>query len=158
AAVQQFLAALDGRLHERLRDLSFCRQRLRHLEVALETAGAEDAGEAPHAIEASPNSPLPSTEAFWDAIRQSATTRVVLPDGETDLERAAARFVATLGSAHWSALDQALQDGVLGPLGGLHRACTSSADLARSLAAPLLEAAAGCLGSHLPVTDVAQVE
>ncbi len=158
AALQQFLSALDGKLHEGLRDLSFCRQRLRHLQVSLEAGDASDADDTVHGIEVSPNSPLPSTEAFWDAIRQSCTTRVVLPGGETDLERAAHRFLAGLGVAEWGALDQALQDGVLGPLGGLHRACTSSADLMRGLAAPLLEQAAACLGSHLPVTDVAQVE
>jgi serine/threonine protein kinase len=157
AAVQQFLAALDGKLHERLRDLSFCRQRLRHLQLTLE-AGAADEEEPPHGLEASPNSPLPSTESFWDAIRQSGTTRVVLPGGESDLTRAAARFLVSLGSSHWGLLDQALQDGVLGPLGGLHRACTTSADLMRSVAAPLLEQAAACLGANLPVTDVAQVE
>ena len=67
---------------------------------------------------------MPSTESFWDAIRQSATTRVVLPGGETDLDRAAPRFLAGLSGAESGALDQALQDGVLGPLGGLHRACT----------------------------------
>jgi hypothetical protein len=158
AAVQQMLAALDGKLHERLRDLSFCRQRLRHLQVSLE-ASAADEEETPHGLEASPNhSPLASAESFWDAIRQSATTRVVLPDGETDLERAAYRFLATLTPAAWGLLDQALQDGVLGPLGGLHRACSGSADLMRGVAAPLLEQAAACLGGHLPVTDVAQVE
>ncbi len=158
AALQQVLAALDGKLHEGLRDLSFCRQRLRHLQVTLETGAVGDDDETVHGLEASPNSPLPSTESFWEAIRQSGTTRVVLPGGETDLDRAARRFLASLGVAEWGALDQALQDGVLGPLGGLHRACTSSADLMRGLAAPLLEQAAACLGSHLPVTDVAQVE
>jgi serine/threonine protein kinase len=158
AAVQQFLAALDGRLHERLRDLSFCRQRLRHLQISLETSAGAEIDDPPGGLEISPNSPLISTESFWDAIRQSATTRVVLPDGETDLEQAARRFVVGLDAAHWGLLDQALQDGVLGPLGGLHRACTSSADLMRSLAAPLVEQAAASLGNHLPVTDVAQVE
>jgi len=157
AAVQQFLAALEGKLHERLRELSFCRQRLRHLQTALD-AGASDETDTPLGLEVSPNSPVPSTESFWDAIRQSATTRVVLPAEETDLERAASRFLASLGATQWGLLDQALQDGVLGPLGGLHRACTSSADLMRSVAAPLLEQAAACLGSHLPVTDVADVE
>jgi len=158
AAVQQCLAALDGKLHERLRDLSFCRQRLRHLQAALEAGHVADVDDTPTGLEGTPNSPLPSTESFWDAIRQSGTTRVVLPGGETDLDRAAGRFLASLGSSHWGVLDQELQDGVLGPLGGLHRACTSSADLMRSVAAPLLEQAAECLGSHLPVTDVAQVE
>ncbi len=158
AAVQQFLAALEGKLQERMRELSFCRQRLRHLQTALETGASSDEAETPLGLDLSPNSPMPSTESFWDAIRQSATTRVVLPAEETDLERAAHRFLASLGATQWGVLDQALQDGVLGPLGGLHRACTSSADLMRSVAAPLLEQSAACLGGHLPITDVADVE
>ncbi len=158
-AVQHFVAALEGKLRERLREMAFCRQRLRHLQTSLELIGAD--GEEPDpgsALELSPNSPLPSTESFWDAIRQSATTRVVLPEGEKDLERAAKRFLNGLGAAHWTLLDQALQDGVLGPLGGLHRACAGSSDLMRSLAVPLLEQASAFLGALLPVTDVAQVE
>ncbi len=160
AAVGQVLVALRGKLDERLRDLTFCRQRLRHLQESLDpsVANADDAEPPPQGLELSPHSPIPSAESFWDAIRQSATARVVLPGGETDLERAAARFLAGLKPAQWGHLDQTLQDLVLGPLGGLHRACTSSADIIRSLAGPLLEQAAACLGMHLPVTDVAQVE
>jgi hypothetical protein len=58
----------------------------------------------------------------------------------------------------WGQLDQVLQDQVLGPQGGLHRVCTSSSDLVRGLAVPLVEEAAQFLGTCLPVTDVAQVE
>src|SRR5262249_31353062 len=35
AAVRHFYAALGGRLGDRLRDLTFCRQRLRHIQEAL---------------------------------------------------------------------------------------------------------------------------
>jgi hypothetical protein len=44
AAVLQFFSALRGRLGERLRDLSFCRQRLRHMEEGLDRlfAGGPD--------------------------------------------------------------------------------------------------------------------
>jgi hypothetical protein len=158
--VQHFLTSLHGKLSERLRDLAFCRQRLRHLEMTLDLALADDPAlaDTPQTLELSPYSPAPSTESFWDAIRQSTTTRVVLPGGETDLERAAGRFLASLNALQWSHLDQALQDQVLGPCEGLHRACASTADLVRSLAAPLVEEAARALGTHLPVTDVAQVE
>jgi hypothetical protein len=158
AAVQQALVALRGKLDERLRDLTFCRQRLRHLQATLDAPDADDEDEAPASLEVSPNSPPPSAESFWETIRQSATARVVLPAGETDLERAAARFLAGLDASQWGNLDQALQEEVLGPLGGLHRACTSSSDLMHSLASPLVERAAGYLGTYLPVTDVAQVE
>lgn len=158
-AVQQFFKSLCGKLEERQRDLSFCRQRLRHLQTSLEMGGgADDATTMVSNLELSPNSPLPSTDSFWEAIRQSATTRVVLPGGEKDLEQAARRFLANLERAQWGNLDQVLQDQVLGPLGGLHRICSTSNDLVRSLAVPLLEQAVHFLDTCLPVTDVAQVE
>src|SRR5262249_25519077 len=103
-------------------------------------------------------SPLPSTAAFWNSIRQSATTRIVLPQGENDLEEAAGRFVDTLKPEQFQQLDEALQDRVLKLLGGLYEACSSSRDLVRAVALPLLDQAAAYLGEHLPITDVAEVE
>src|SRR5262249_50968939 len=108
-------------------------------------------------LSASGSSPIASAESFWEALRQSAITRVVLPEGETELERAAARFLGRLTPDHWAQLDQALQDRVLGPGGGLHQLCLGSNDLTRGLVAPLLDQAAVCLGESLPTTDVAQV-
>jgi hypothetical protein len=165
AAGVQYYALLQGKLAERLQDLTFCRQRLRHLQETFEAPSDEAdnmAGGVDNArfgTQMTPNnSPLPSTESFWESIRESATVRVVLPDGETDLERAATKFLASLNAEHWTQLDQELQDRVLGPLGGLHRACVASGDLIRNLAGPLLDQAAASLGELLPTTDVAQVE
>jgi eukaryotic-like serine/threonine-protein kinase len=158
-AVQYFHACLRGRLGEQLRDLTFCRQRLRHLQEMLEAPPEEDLPETALGGEWTPSpSPLPTAESFWESIRQSATTRVVLPEEEENLEAAAVRFLDTLNLDHWGQLDQALQDRVLRPLGGLQRVCMSSSDLMRNLARPLIERAAECLGDHLPITDVAQVE
>jgi hypothetical protein len=161
ASVQAFFTVLGGRLQERLRDLAFCRQRLRHVQEALQNPELPFDELAPLSVlgesGSSAPSPLPSAESFWEALRQSATTRVVLPEGERDLERAAARFLTQLTPDRWTALDQALQDRVLGPGGGLHVLCLGSKDLTRCLAVPLLDQAAICLGEHLPITDVAQV-
>jgi hypothetical protein len=161
AAGQLFFTRLGGRLGERLRELIFCRQRLRHLRENLESPQEEvtdlttahfGAGIAP------PPTPVPSTDKFWESIRQSATIHVVLPDGETDLEEAAEHFMHTLTAEQRTQLDQALQDRVLAPRGGLHTACSATTDVIRSLALPLLDQAAGFLGDYLPVTDVAEVE
>jgi serine/threonine protein kinase len=170
AAVQQFYTFLKGRLSDRLRDLTFCRQRLRHVQEALAQAdhdspgvpaswegGVEDRGASPHTLEASPT-PVLSTESFWETVRESATARGVLPDGAGDLEHAARRFLDTLNAEQWAQLDQACQDQVLGPRGGLQRACLSTTDLLRHLAAPLVNQAIATLGTYLPITDVAQVE
>lgn len=158
-AVHVLFGCLCGKLSERIRDLSFCRQRLRALQEMLE-APVEDADLLDVAAsEVSPSpSPLPTAESFWESIRQSSTTRVVLPEDDENLEAAAVRFLATLKEEHWGNLDQALQERVLAPQGGLQRACMGGGDLMRHLAAPLIEAASECLGEHLPITDVAQVE
>jgi hypothetical protein len=160
-ATQQFFALLHGRLAERLRDLGFCRQRLRHLQECLQAPAVEgdELAATRLATDTTPgHSPLPSAESFLEAIRQSATAHVVLPQGEADLEQAAYRLLADLKPDHWQQLDQALQDRVLAPLGGLHSACIGAGDLARNLAAPLVDQAAACLGENLPTTDVAEVQ
>jgi hypothetical protein len=182
AAVLQFLAHLRGRLGDRLRDLGLCRQRLRYLQETLEhhvdtpegdvdnvadtmtftrNAAASYSPAAtwgtPAAAQLSPT-PLLSTEAYWETIRESTTNRVVLPDGETDLDRSARRFLATLTPEHWCQLDQAIGDSVLAPNGGLLKLCLDNHDLVRSVGSPLLNQAITCLSDHLPITDVAQVE
>jgi serine/threonine protein kinase len=161
SATQQFFAFLHGRLSDRLRDLTFCRQRLRHLQESLDSPAVDgdELTATRFGMELTPShSPLPSAETFWEAIRQSATAHVVLPDGEEDLERAAGRFLRRLTPDQWVELDQFLQDRVLAPLGGLHHACLSSGELTRNVAAPLIDQAAARLSEHLPIMDVAQVQ
>jgi hypothetical protein len=158
-AVRHFFQLLNGRLSERLRELTFCRQRLRHLQEALDVPlpdlDAYSDSRTGDDSTLSP-SPLPSPEAYWEAIQQSSTTRVVLPNGETDLELAGKRFLSTLTTDHWANLDQVLQDQVLAPFGGLQRALVSGTELMRCLGEPLLTQAAALLGEMLPITDVAE--
>jgi eukaryotic-like serine/threonine-protein kinase len=160
-AVQTFFVLLKGRLDERLRGLTFCRQRLRHLHENLDATLEEDvsltASQLTAGLTGGPT-PVASPESFWESIRQSATTRVVLPEGEVDLEQAAERFAGRLSSEQLAELDVALQARVLAPAGGLYAACAGNGDLVRGLSLPLLDQAAAYLGEHLPVTDVAQVE
>jgi serine/threonine protein kinase len=160
AAGVQCLAALMGRLKDRQQEVSFCRQRLRHLQEVLQAplSDAYDLSDTAMSLDTtSIHSPPPSAETYWEAIRETKTARVVLPEGESDLERAAQRFVWSLTPDQWTHLDQALQERVLADRGGLHRICLVSSDLSRHLAGPLLAVAASCLGDHLPITDVAQV-
>jgi serine/threonine protein kinase len=160
ATVCQVYGILRGKLSDRLRELTFCRQRLRHLQETLEhVSDVVDDGETLANSEVSPSpTPLLTAEAFWEAIRGSATMRVVLPEGEKDIEAAARRFVGTLGAEQWGQLDQAVQDQVLALRGGLYKACTGTGDLIRHFLRPVLDQAAAVLGSHLPITDVAEVE
>ncbi|MFO0844515.1 MAG: tubulin-like doman-containing protein [Gemmataceae bacterium] len=180
AAVLQFYAALRGRLADRLRDISFCRQRLRGLGDLLRLQADSEEGDPENVTDtatftrtpgglppfaaawgANPTlsqTPLLSTEAYWQSIRESSTNRVVLPQSEEDLERAARRFLATLTPEHWTQLDQAIGDQVLGVRGGLIQLCLDSGDVVRFFAAPMLNQAISSLSDHLPITDVAQVE
>src|SRR5439155_16580531 len=141
----RFFQCLSGRLDEHLRELTFCRQRLRHLQENLE-APAEEGNDLENShlgVGVTPgHSPLPSAASFWESIRQSATVQVVLPAGETDLECAAEQFSSTLSQEQKIQLDQVLQDRVLGALGGLHAVCSGNADLARTLGLPLIDQAA----------------
>jgi serine/threonine protein kinase len=175
AAVQQFYGFLQGRLADRLRDIAFSRQRLRHMQETLSepslsgAAGGEwrvmnDDSSAiqpldePLAAWADSPTPAPSTQSFWESIRESPTARVVLPDGAADLEQAAQRFLETLTAEQWTQLDQSIQDQVLAARDGLQKALLNTTDLVRHLLTPLLSQAVSCLSSHLPITDVAQVE
>ncbi|MGH7227472.1 MAG: hypothetical protein ACRELF_30030, partial [Gemmataceae bacterium] len=123
SAVQQFYVFLHGRLSDRLRDLTFCRQHLRKLLETLAN-NSTDAGTdalrlsledtlsaAASASTACSPAPL-SAQSFWDLIRESATARVVLPDGVADLEQSARRFLDAITSEQWIQLDQVFQDQV----------------------------------------------
>ncbi len=160
-ATRQCYSQIAGKLADRLRDLGFCRQRLRHLQENLDRPvhGDEDdldgtrPGAGDHTLG---RSPLPSTDTFWDTIRQSDTARVVLPDQQTDLEPAALKFLQELKPEQWLQLDRELHEKVMEPQGGLHGACMNG-DLTRQMALPILEGTTHFLNQHLPIMDVAQI-
>ena len=163
AAIGHFFILLSGKLGDRLRDLTYCRQRLRLMQEALDcnTQSLEEQFlDATQPISDSAPSPTPymSSESFWETIRESVTTSVVLPANESNLEHAALRFLGSVSQEQMTQLDQALQDHVLAKRGGLHKACMTTSDVLRHLAAPLVTHAVECLSRHLQITDVAQVE
>jgi hypothetical protein len=158
---QKFFVLLQGHLAERVRDLTFSRQRLNYVSENLDMPaddGAEGNG-AIHDLGLTPtHSPLSTPDAYWESIRRSATNRVVLPEAVADLEEAAARFAGRISHEVLAQLDQVLQDRVLAERNGLQAACSASGDVLRHLGLPLVEQTASFLGEHLPVTDVAEVE
>jgi eukaryotic-like serine/threonine-protein kinase len=154
AAGLMFFGALRSRLNDRMQELSFCRQRMRHLQETLE-AGPEANEER---LSDTPPSYIPAAAEDWMTVRESPTIRLVLPEGEKDLRVAAAQFIERLVPDQWLQLDQALQDRVLTTAGGLHKVCLTNGDLTHGLAAHLVPQIAICLGELLPVTDVAEVE
>ncbi len=161
-AVMLFYGNLRSRLNDRLRDLTFVRQRLRGLQEILEAPeqGLPEPSEMTSGgVELSPGpNALVSTESFWESIRESTTARVVLPGGLEDLDKAAAAFLKTMTPDQWQQLDQSIQDQVLTVQGGLFKACLGSTDFQRHLIPALLSHSITMLGTLLPITDVAEVE
>jgi hypothetical protein len=161
SAAKQAFNQLAGKLADRLRDLGFCRQRLRHLQESLDRP-AHDGDEDLNGTHAGAGdrtqgrSPLPSAESFWDTIRETQSARVVLPNGQSDLEQAALHFLQNLNPDQWLQLDSELHEKVLEPQGGLHGACMNG-DLTRQMVVPLLEGSTQFLNQHLPLMDVAQI-
>src|SRR5262249_11527236 len=113
-ACRQVYGLLHGRLGERAREMGFCRQRLGYLQENLEYAFPDEEEEL-HATRPGneltvSHTPVASAEAYWEAIRESPTARVVLPNGEDDLERAACHFLQMLTPDHWADLDRELHE------------------------------------------------
>jgi hypothetical protein len=161
ATVLHFFAHLRGRLGDRLRDLTVCRQSLRRLQEVLEapTEVADDQLDGASSLGMTANAgPGLSAESYWESIRESTTARVVLPNGLEDLDEAAGQFLNTLTADHWVHLDQTLQDQVLAARGGLFKVCMQTGDLDRHLTPALLGQGMAVLGNLLPITDVAEVE
>jgi hypothetical protein len=159
-AARQCFTQLAGKLADRMRDLGFCRQRLRHLHENLDRSALDDEDLAGTRTSNSDrtmgHSSMPTAESYWENIRQSDTARVVLPGGQQDLEQAALRFLQDLKSEQWLQLDRDLHEKVLEPQGGLNGACMNG-DLTRQMALPLLEGTTQFLNHHLPIMDVAQI-
>ncbi len=159
-ATRVFFTQMVGKLTDRLRDLGFCRQRLRHLRENLDRPASEEEDLDGTRTNASDKtlggSPAPSAESFWDTIRQTDTARVVLPNAHEDLEQAAVHFLQGLSADRWLQLDRELHEKVLEPQGGLHGACMNG-DLTRQIVLPILEGTTLFLNQHLPIMDVAQI-
>ena len=124
--------ALQVGLQQKLQDLSFCRQRLTHLQDAC----------LPHLSGPHPelqNTPVPPME------EKIGNEQVILPFGEKDVEAASARFVRSVTQEQWQRLEEVLQSLVLAPQGGLQGLFQQAGDLIRRLAGPIIDQTAAYL-------------
>ncbi len=153
-----FFRSLRSRLEDRIKDIGFSRQRLKALEQLLAAPVGDWAGPQAFTGENGDAAPGLLRDPFWEAVQGTATVEIVLPGGESDLEKSAGQFIDSLRPEHWQQLDEELHAKVLAPLGNLLSACTGNANLLRHLGRPLVEQTAAYLGGILPITDVAQVE
>ncbi|HMP15595.1 MAG TPA: tubulin-like doman-containing protein [Gemmatales bacterium] len=123
-SVETVYRLLAARISEFQRDLKFCGQRLKQLEHSLinvdadqdlTSASMESLGGNPSGFS---SSQMSSSQVLRDAAMVLAS-RIVLPDGQSDLEQAATRFLATIPPHAWGELDLYLQENVMKPMGGL---------------------------------------
>ncbi|HEV3440460.1 MAG TPA: tubulin-like doman-containing protein, partial [Gemmata sp.] len=147
----RFYRTLRQRVEERLRELSYCRTKLDQLIHGLESPLLN--------LPATSDTPVSiSEEALQQTIHPTNTLQVVLPSGETHIERSAKRIVQSVKPQDIQRLEIALQKLVLEPRGGLVAVCQMNADMQRTLVAPMVEQTTAFLGDLLPVTDVTDVE
>jgi len=140
-------------LEERMRDLTFCRQRLAHLERIMEPdAAGSHSGSHPGLL------PSSSFGTALASVSTKGSDQVLLPFGESDIEWAAARFVMNIAAEQWNRLEQVLQSLVLSPLGGLYAMCQKAGDLMGQLAGPLIDQTAAYLNKILDIADVSEGE
>jgi hypothetical protein len=99
-----------------------------------------------------------SEEALQQTLHPTNTLNVVLPAGETHLERSASKMVKGVKPPDVLRLEIALQKLVLEPRGGLTALCVLNADMSRTLVAPMVEQATAFLSDLLPITDVTEIE
>jgi serine/threonine protein kinase len=150
-ATARFYRALRARIEDRVRELSYCRTRMEQVIQSLESPLMN--------LPASSDTPVSiSEEALQQTIHPTNTLQVVLPSGETHIERSARKIVAGVKPEDIDRLEVALQKLVLEPRGGLTALCNLNADMFRTLVAPMIEQTTAFLGDLLPTTDVTEVE
>jgi serine/threonine protein kinase len=150
-ATVRFYRTLRIRVEDRLRELSYCRLRLDQLIQTLESPLRH--------LPVSSDTPVPiSEEALQQTLHPTNTLQVVLPAGDTHIDRSAKRIVQTVKPQDLLRLEIALQKLVLEPRGGLLSLCQLNADMMRTLVTPMVEQTTAFLGDLLPITDVTEVE
>jgi eukaryotic-like serine/threonine-protein kinase len=156
--VVQLQRRLQATLEERLRDLTFCRQRLAHLQQILGSPNDPFAlGMSMHS-EFMPRPSVNGSTHGFKRIGMASSVQILLPFGNGDIMQAATEFVAKLDQKQWTKADDVVQALVLAPAGGLFSVCQKTSDLMQQLAAPLIDQTAAYLGELLPITDVAQAQ
>jgi eukaryotic-like serine/threonine-protein kinase len=156
--IAQFYRRLQAGVEERIRDLTFCRQRLSHLEQMLETPGDPFALGVTGVLDHTPMNARRHGSGEFSREGVTNTVQIRLPYGETDIEQAAGRFLQNIDTKNWTKIEEVLQGLVLAPLGGLYSICQKTSDLLRQLAGPLIDQTSAFLGQLLPMTDVVQAE
>jgi serine/threonine protein kinase len=163
-ATARFFRLFQVRLQEKRRELEVVRLRLREIVHRLQGEGrSEAAADTPGRLAsrwthtASSGSGGEKTPSGPEGSTESATVRVLFPEGETHWDQAIEHLLAHCSESELKRLEHALGQLVLAPRGGLLSICRVHADLYRLLAGPLIDQTVAFLANLLPTQDVADV-
>jgi serine/threonine protein kinase len=152
-AAARFYRKIALKLDDQLRNVLVARDQL---DAMLRAANAPAEGFRPVAgLSLAYDLPEESVQA---TLQLSNTMRVVLPNGDDELDHAAADLLRTVSPEEILRLNDMLDRLVIEPRGGLIDLCRTNSDLYRGLFVPMIEQTAAFLANVVPSQDVTEVE
>ena len=152
-----FYRRMCSRMDDRIRDLFIAKENLGKL-IAKLTVPIVKPGSRFGASRNQQASPDETNEAIQSTLQLSNTIRVVLPNGDNNLDRAAADLLLKLNADDLQQMHEILDKLVIQPRGGLVSICKIQSDLSRALSTPMIEQATAFLSNRIPHQDVTEVE
>jgi serine/threonine protein kinase len=145
----RFYQKVSERLAGMLSDLATCRQHLSDLYRELA---------APFTSNDSTQGGGDDPSGLKTTLKMTNTIRIVLPNGEERVDRAASEMLERLSAEDRQTLEYFLHRNVLEPRGGLISVSKTVSNLSKHLAGPLLAQTAAYLGDRVPAEDVTAIE
>lgn len=156
-AAARFYRKVAVKLEDQLRNVLVARDQLDAMLKATHVQAHPKQGSSvslPGLIQAL-NLPEESVQA---TLQLSNTMRVVLPNGDDELDHAAAELIKNVPQEALMKLYDILDRLVIEPRGGIIDLCRSNTDLYRGLFVPLIEQSSAFLANVVPSQDVTEVE
>lgn len=154
-AAARFYRRLAVKLENHLRNVLVARDQLDAMLRTVNASPSPAANARPAGLSLAYDLPEESVQA---TLQLSNTMRVVLPDGDDQLDHAAANLLNSLADEELARLHDLLDRLVIEPRGGLVDLCRTNSDLYRGLLVPMIEQAAAFLANAVPAQDVTEVE
>jgi serine/threonine protein kinase len=145
----RFYQKISERLSGMLHDLATCRQHLSDLYRELA---------APFTSDDLSVSSADDPTGIRTTLKMTNTIRIVLPNGEERVDRAASEMLEKLTVEDRQSLEFFLHRSVLEPRGGLIGVSKTVSNLSKHLSGPLLSHTVAYLSDRVPIEDVTAIE
>jgi eukaryotic-like serine/threonine-protein kinase len=154
-AAARFYRRIALKLEDHLRNVLVARDQLDAMLRAANVLSASTGPRPSAGLSLAYDLPEESVQA---TLQLSNTMRVVLPDGDDQLDHAAEMLLKTVPDVELARLQDMLDRLVIEPRGGLVDLCRTNSDLYRGLFVPMIEQASAFLANTVPAQDVTEVE